>query len=264
MFIQVKDMSFYSGQTECLVDFRYCNLETKLPKFIGFGLRHENICEDIPNDSLILSLKYFDPNQSNEKICFLLDQNSYFSLRNPQPSENGDVILKQNIDLKNLKASYGNTYLNLTAYLSYCHSSVIFNKQLIKINVLNVNKHAPKLIATNPIVFIDLSDIGNKSIPSFDVIDHDLSPYDYFECKIENNDNFVLLNNNDYRKVFLSYKNLLSSGYPDEKFVDIVARCCDNSLYWTDNTCNSVPKCSLTLVIFNFKNLISKKKKLIV
>lgn len=259
IFIKVRDLSFKSDETECLIDFRYCNLETKLPKFIGFGLRHENICEDKPIDSLILSLESFDPNQSKEKVCYSLDQNSYFSLRNSQFSQNGDIILKKNLNLKNLKIKNGNSFINFTAYLSYCHSTTILHKQLININILNVNKYAPRLALKSPIVYIDLSNIGNKSIPSFDVIDHDMSPFDYFDCKIENNQNFALLNNYDYKKVFLTYKNLLSNEYPNETYTDLVARCCDNSLYWTDNTCNSVSKCSLTLVIF-FLNYFNNLK----
>lgn len=253
LFIKVRDLSSSSNETECLIDFRYCNLESRVPKFIGFGLRHENVCEDKPVNSLILSLKSFDPKQSMKKICYSLDQNSYFSLKNSQFSQNGDIILKKQLDLKILKIKNGNSFINFTAYLSYCDSTAILNKQLINIKILNVNKYAPKLALKSQIVYIGLSNIGNRSIPSFDVIDNDISPFDYFDCKIENNQNFALLNNYDYKKVFLTYKNFLSNEYPNETFTDLVARCCDNSLYWTENTCNPVPKCSLTLVISTFK-----------
>ncbi|CAF0895518.1 unnamed protein product [Brachionus calyciflorus] len=258
LFIRVQDTTLHSSPTECLVDFKFCNLNSKIARFIGFGLRYENICEDLPVNSLIMSLKAFDPSHSNQKLCYTLAQNDYFSLKTSEPNENGDVYLKKKINLKELKNLNGNSYLNFTAFLSFCNNLHVLNKQMININVLNVNKYPPKLALKSSTVSISLSVLGNNSIPSFDVTDEDISPFDYFKCNIENNDNFALLNNNDVRKVYLTYKNLLVQEYPSKLYADLVIRCCDDSKYWTENSCHSVPKCSLNLLRVEFKETLEQ------
>lgn len=106
------------------------------------------------------------------------------------------------------------------------------------------------LILKSSIVYISFLKYDNNSIPSFDVTDEDISPYDYFECKVTNNDNFALLNNNDLKKVFLTAKELFTDRYPKQSYSDLVIQCCDDSKYWTENNCHSVSKCSMSLVIY--------------
>lgn len=57
------------------------------------------------------------------------------------------------------------------------------------------------LFLKSPIVTISLKSPDKMSIPSFDVMDDDAPPFDNFNCVVENNLDFAILNNNKNKKV---------------------------------------------------------------
>lgn len=100
--------------------------------------------------------------------------------------------------------------------------------------------------------------MNNITVPSLPVEDGDSAPFDYFSCFVENRQDFGIVNDNQRKLIHITYQNqinlpdmLRSSSGSD--YADLAIKCCDDSSYWTNNQCQSVPKCSTTLVGFLFK-----------
>jgi hypothetical protein len=135
-----------------LVDFRF-NLKTnarlmtkKGVKFIGDEKRSEKICEDMPIGSEFMELKSFDWSLSGLPLCYAIESNGYFKLATDQEKTfNGIVKLNKALNLKILKKTTHDTFLNFTASLFYCDQSEVLSRQLVILNVLGVNKYAPVL-----------------------------------------------------------------------------------------------------------------------
>jgi len=146
LYAQIKDINYQAKPITCLVDFRNSNSNAlKLPKFIGSENRIESVCEDVPLDSVLFKLDAYDPIVSTRKLCFSILDNEYFKLKSAeQPSPDGSIVLKKSLDYQRL-LSTGCSYLNLTALLFYCNSPNLLNKQVVTVNVLNVNKYAPRI-----------------------------------------------------------------------------------------------------------------------
>jgi hypothetical protein len=140
LFVQIKDINYQAKPITCLVDFRNPTSNgLKLPRFIGSDNRIESVCEDVPLNSVIFKLNAFDPSISTRELCYSTLDNEYFKLKSEeQPSPDGSIVLKK-------KLEYERLLINFTALLFYCNSPYILNKQVVTVNVLNVNKHAPRI-----------------------------------------------------------------------------------------------------------------------
>jgi len=146
LFVQIKDINYQAKPITCLVDFRNPTANgLKLPRFIGSDNRIESVCEDVPLNSVIFKLNAFDPSISTRELCYSTLDNEYFKLKSEeQPSPDGSIVLKKELEYERL-LSTGCSHINFTALLFYCTSPYILNKQVVTVNVLNVNKYAPRI-----------------------------------------------------------------------------------------------------------------------
>lgn len=129
-----------------LVDFRFSAPQVvQMPKFIGHSSRSECICEDVPKNTFVTSLKASQSTFWNKKLCYSIVDSPHFQLNaNTQPMPDGDVYLMN--EIYDLKKSTGQSSLNMTALLSYCNESPVLGKQLINFQIYPVNKYAPMLL----------------------------------------------------------------------------------------------------------------------
>lgn len=97
--------------------------------------------------------------------------------------------------------------------------------------------------------------MNNISVPSLPIEDGDAAPFDYFSCFVENRQDFGIVNNNQQKLIYITYQNQINlpSLLRSSDYADLAIKCCDDSSYWTANQCQSVPKCSTTLVTISKK-----------
>ena len=146
--VEVNDLVYDTQSTECLVDFRFVrSASNPTPKFIGDSVRYQDVLEDIPVNTLIYSLRAFDPNLQFDNLCYSVGQNDYFELAQDKFSK-GDVSLKKKFDFELLQVTLNrNSNLNFTAALYYCNRpELLLDKQVVIIKVQQVNKYPPSLI----------------------------------------------------------------------------------------------------------------------
>lgn len=126
----------------------------KPSKFIGQTLRSECICEDIPEQTFITTLKGFSPHvlTSEKKMCYSILDNEHFQLNgNVQPTQEGDIFLTRRIENPLIK----HHQINLTAHLFYCNEPLhMLAEQFVNFQVYKVNKYAPKVLTTVQYLFI--------------------------------------------------------------------------------------------------------------
>jgi len=210
--VSIRDVFQLSASTQCFVEFRFLQPPTnKIPQIIGSSFRIEEVCEDVPVNSLITKLTAFDPGMTNQTLCFSIQQQqtNFFRLQNDTcddlllftpPVSNGIILLRRS--LLNYNQAYPNRPLNLTASLYYCCQSSKLSTQLIAFKVLDVNKHAP--VAQRSAGEVALKSLDNYQVMFSEpiaVIDNDQSPYDNFKCRVENDKRFTVVYDNFKRTV---------------------------------------------------------------
>ncbi len=145
--VEIADLVYDTKPTQCLVDFRFSQTQVSpKPKFIGDCVRYQDLCEDMPVNSIVYSFKAFDPNLEFSNLCYSINPSDYFSLVQ-DGSNNGDVILKKKFDFELMQANT-NRALNISAGLFFCdRPEVLLDKQTVIINIQQVNKYPPLLMS---------------------------------------------------------------------------------------------------------------------
>lgn len=92
--------------------------------------------------------------------------------------------------------------------------------------------------------------MNNITVPSLPIDDADCAPFDTFQCTVDNRQDFAIVNNNQQKLIYLTYQDQanLPNLLRKSDYADLAIKCCDDDSSWTTNECQSVPKCSITLV----------------
>lgn len=165
LVVRVSDMlNENTRSTDCLVEFRMPTQKAQTrsrqhstqllrPGFVGGAVRCQDVCEDVPINTLIYSFKAYDPSATWRRLCFSIMPNEYFSLV-IDGSVNGNVILKKKLNSGYPQVPPLPNSLNFTGALYYCEQpELLLDKQTITVNILPVNKYPPLLLTQVPFDF---------------------------------------------------------------------------------------------------------------
>ena len=187
--VNVQDISLSSLlSVNCQVAFRFTVLQNPLV-FIGSDYRSVDLCEDVPVSSPILTLTVFDSSFSTNQICFSILNNRNFDLINGNNTSNGTVILTALIDFENAPS-----VINFTAQAYFCNTPGIYIQQTVAVKILNVNEYAPLLEPQQTPIEISLNTSSTYLSKTLFVLDNDTYPFNKYECKVLNDNSFLIIN----------------------------------------------------------------------
>ncbi len=193
--VSVQDILLLSQPTiNCQIAFRSTVFKNNLV-FIGSDYRTIDLCEDVPVNSPILSLAIFDKSFSMNPICFSIINNDYFGLINGNNSSNGTVILTNPIDYEYFAFRNMDSVFNFTSKAYFCSDPSVFVQQTVKVKILNVNEHAPRLEYQLTPIQISINSSKSYMTKQLSVSDYDASPFNQYECNVQNDDFFRVIKN---------------------------------------------------------------------
>ena len=104
---------------------------------------------------------------------------------------------------------------------------------------------------------MSLRNVNNISSAVLPIEDGDFPPFDHFNCWVDNRNDFSVTNRYDQKQIIITYQNPLNlpNLLRNSDHADLAIKCCDDMSYWTINQCQSVSKCSITLVNYTKEDI---------